>query len=737
MNNTPASPIHLSAAGVSVVLDVVGDELPAVIHWGEAIPAGDGHALEDLRATALPAVVNSSFDQPRRLGILPAQSDGWSGVPGIEAARGGRSATRFELLRVESDTRSARFWLREAATGLEVVANYELSPAGVLAVRFELVAAESPLGAGGSADGVSLLAEDPADAILALGAVRALLPVPERARDIFDFTGRWSGERRPQRTPLSDGGHVRATHRGRPGHDAAYLTLLGTPGFENRSGEIWATHVAWSGSLEQRVDRLPEGAGALTSLIGGGELLEPGEIRLRAGERYVSPEVLFAWSNAGIDGISARFHAYSRALAAHPEKPRPLVLNTWEAVYFDQNFETLARLADTAAEIGVERFVLDDGWFRARRDDTAGLGDWFVDEGIWPGGLGKLAAHVHGLGLGFGLWFEPEMVNLDSDLARAHPEWILADERQLGRSWRHQHVLNIAHPEAYRFIYDRISALVREYGINFIKWDHNRELHAAIDRTTGTVRVHEQTRALYRMFAELRAEFPELELESCASGGARVDLGIMGRAQRVWASDTNDPIERRWIHRWTAALLPPEVIGVHVGPEEAHTTHRWIALPYRLITALFGHAGIEWDITSCTPEERAMLTAWTALYRELRPVLHAGTSVHADGLDAGAALHGVVASDGSRAIYAWERFATSAVAHTPRVRFPGLDPEARYRVAIRREVGPAQPHQVADPEWLPTGESAPILSGFVLGVTGVPLPLLNPGNALLFDLVRA
>ena len=280
-----------------------------------------------------------------------------------------------------------------------------------------------------------------------------------------------------------------------------------------------------------------------------------------------------------------------------------MVLNTWEAVYFDHRLDRLTALADTAAELGVERFVLDDGWFRHRRDDTAGLGDWYVDEDVWPHGLHPLIDHVRGRGMEFGLWVEPEMVNPDSDLARAHPDWVLP-----GPPWRHQQALDITIPEAYAYILERLDALLSEYDIAFLKWDHNRDL------VTPT---HEQTLATYRLLDELRARHPGVEIESCSSGGARVDLGILARTDRVWASDTNDALERQNIQRWTQLLLPPELVGSHVGPPRAHTTGRTHDLSFRAATALFGHFGIEWDIASASDEERTELAEWIARYKRV------------------------------------------------------------------------------------------------------------------------
>jgi alpha-galactosidase len=558
-----------------------------------------------------------------------------------------------------------------------------------------------------------------------LAGVLSLLPVPARAGEVLDLTGRWCRERSPQRSPLLHGGRLRDSRRGRTGHDSPLLIVVGTPGFGFTAGEVWGAHVAWSGDHVHLVERLPEGRAA----IGGGELLRTGEVHLQPGERYVSPWTVLAWSDQGLDGISHRLHSMIRARPSHPTTPRPVILNSWEAVYFDHDLPRLLRLAEVAASVGVERFVLDDGWFLGRRDDSAGLGDWQVDPQVWPQGLHPLVDHVRGLGMQLGLWFEPEMANPQSLLLRSHPERLLARPGRTPRLWRKQQTLDLARPDVYEHVLGQVSAVVAEYDLDYLKWDHNRDLHEA--EHDGRPGVHAQTTALYRMLDELRARHPRLEIESCASGGARVDLGILERTDRVWASDTNDAVERQLIQRWTGLLLPPELVGAHVGPPVAHTTGRTVELSMRLVTALFGHAGIEWDISTCSEGELAQLRAWTAVYRELRSLLHTGRTVRVDLPDSGALMHGVVAPDQRRAVYAVVRLATGPDALLGPVQLPGLDPRLRYRVRVRDELraGPLTAGVA------PTPAEGVELDGRVLAITGVLVPQLRPAQAVLVDAV--
>ncbi|NJP43676.1 alpha-galactosidase [Actinacidiphila epipremni] len=721
MPRTHARTLTLRAAGTAFVVELT-EPVPRVLHWGADL--GDpAEAAAALALTADAAVLDNALDEPRRFTVWPTERDGWSGTPAQEGHVAGGGAAPGPLL---TGSRHEEFpggggeiglTLTDPGTGLDVELTYHLEPSGVLAAGAALTRAA---GAG----------PQPYD----LARTTTLLPLPGRATELLDFTGKWSRERQPQRRPLGHGGHVREVRRGKPGLDSPYLLVAGVPGFGFRGGEVWAVHIAWSGDQRYLAERLPEGAGAHAAVLGGGELLRPGEIRLAPGDTYRTPVCHFAWSDAGLDGLADRFHALLRARPGHPRTPRPVVLNSWEAVYFDHDLDRLRRLAERAAEVGAERFVLDDGWFTGRRADTAGLGDWYVDADVWPRGLGPLADHVRSLGMDFGLWFEPEMVNPDSRLARAHPDWILGPARGRGPTSRHQYVLDIAHPDAWAYLLERIDTLVGEYGIAYLKWDHNRELHEAVhgphDRPAG----HAQVDALYRLLDELRARRPGLEIESCASGGGRIDLGILQRTDRVWTSDCNDPVERQAIQRWTGQLLPPELMGTHVGDAESHTTGRVTDAGFRLATSLFGHAGIEQDLTRCTPQELARITAWTALHRELRPLLHSGRQVRADLPDDAALLHGVVAADTRAALYCWARVATSPDAQSGRVPLPGLDPARAYRLRVRTELGLPALHQTAGPAWFEAALAGWVtVPGAVAVRAGLPMPQLNPGQALLIE----
>ena len=699
--------VNLRAAGVALVLDVSGPLIPRVLHWGRDL----GDDVDSLVRVSTAPTPHSSADDPIPFTLLPSESDGWGGTPGLEVARAGTSRPlRLQLSGpVATDGGQVTVRAHDDAAELEVVIVLTLDDHGVLTEQVT----------------VSNLGHDALDVV----SLQHLMPIPERAVAGLDLSGRWTRERAPQRFEVQHGTHLRSSRRGRTGHDATLLMSAGTSGFGFRRGEVWSTHVAWSGNHTHLVERLPEGTGPHGSLLGGGELLGPAEVRLAPGEQHTSPLVMFVHSTDGLDGISARLHRRLRARAQHPSSPRPVVLNTWEAVYFDHDLGRLLELAQTAASIGVERFVLDDGWFGGRRDDTAGLGDWVVSDEVWPDGLLPLVDRVHELGMEAGLWVEPEMVNLDSDLARAHPDWVLGPAD--GRSWRHQHVLDLVNPEAWAHILERLDAIVTENRIDFLKWDHNRDLLEAV--SGGRPAVHRQTAAVYALLDALLARHPGLEIESCASGGARVDLGILDRTHRVWTSDCNDAVERTDIQLWTTLLLPPELVGAHVRPPVAHTTHRHVDLGMRCATALFGHSGLEWDITTCPPAELDQLRDWISLYKELRPLLHSGDVVRADSDEPGERLHGVVARDAGAGVFAFVQLETGRSARPGLRPLPGLDPARRYRVTLPEGIPAPQTVHVVEPAWMATARTAAGLEvpGTVLTLVGLSMPVLSPGQALV------
>ena len=698
--------------GVCVVLAHRDAGLPSLLHWGADLgPLDEGSdsavAIMTSRQTP-PGTLDAAWQVP----FLPQEADGWAGRPGIVLERDNVLVyPRWNVVDVAQESaHTATITAHDPSGGLGLITRLEVSAGGLVLVEHEITNVDP---------------ERPLEVV----SLESVMPVPKSADHVTSFGGRWTREKNPTTSRMQSGSTTRESRRGRPGHDSPWVTIVGAGTPRNRSGELWAVHLGWSGDLVHRVDRLTEHV----PMIGAGELLRPSEVVLAPGGSYRTPTSYFAWSDAGLDGLSDRFHTWMRARDEHPRTPRPVVLNTWEAVYFDHSPDKLARLARRAAEVGVERFVLDDGWFPARVDDTAGLGDWVVDPRSWPEGLEPLSRLVHDLGMEFGLWFEPEMINLDSDLARAHPEWILANPASVpspsGLSWRNQYVLDLANPDAFDHVHKQMDTLVTRLGIDFIKWDHNRDL---VEPThDGHPATHRQTLAAYALMRRLKSDHPGLEIESCSSGGARSDLGVLQQTDRVWASDSNDPVERQDIQRWTELVLPPELVGAHVGPSPTHSSGRATDLSYRLATALTGSAGFEWNLLGCSLDEVETITRFTKLYRRLREVLHQGRVIHADLGDPALRARGVVSPDRTRAVWTIATVATPSEALAERLRLEGLDPERTYRVRVCDELGSAEWGWITPP-WLEKGTVT--ASGRLLGHVGLQLPTLWPVQALALEI---
>lgn len=693
----------LSAPASSLLLEVVEGAL-IIQHWGAPI-GGDLLAVQ--RAIS-PSIANSSWDVAQFPGIMRESSRGFLGRPTLSGHRLGKAwSTKFEVLDFNHNNNNLVVTLQDSHAELEVVLSFDLDQYGVLTQK----ATVKNLG---STDYL-------------LNEFIHWLPLPKEAVQSLDFAGRWSNERNPQRRDIATGTWVRESREGRSGHNFSIADIALTAQTSFQSGSAWATSIAWSGNSHYLVEKLFDGSVS----IGAGELLLPGELTLAPGQSYEAPALISVFSSDGLDGVSSAYHSHLRARDVHPKRPRPLTLNMWEALYFDHNEIKIKALIDVAAEIGIERVVLDDGWFHSRRDDRAGLGDWTVDPAVWPAGLSPIIQYINEKGIEFGLWFEGEMVNPDSDLYRAHPEWILHEGDRVPPLWRHQLVLDLAHDGAYNHVLEQTSAVLSAHNIAYIKWDHNRVLVDA--GHLGRAGVHRQTQAIYRLFAELKRRHKGLEIESCASGGARIDLGVIDLVDRFWTSDNNDALERQRIQRWTAQVIPPELLGTHIGPTHGHQTGRTLELSMRATTAVFGHAGIEWNITEASQQERKHLATWAQYYKANRAHLHSGKVIRVDYPEDHAYLHGVTSHDRSKAIFAYVQLTPTVAIYPSPLKFPGLDPAANYVVKAVFPAGKPRFMLITPPAWM----DGVTLSGSALAAIGVTAPILAPANAFLIEITKA
>ena len=709
-----ATRIHLRGGGVSLLLEYDAGwapGLPRVLHWGDDLGELADRELADLAETARPRRGNSVFSVPGIPSLLPVESEGWLGRPGLVGSRAGAHyVTRLRTTGHEAIPDGVRLDAADEAAGIAVALTVTLSERGVARIATSLTnTGETPY---------------------ELDHLEPALPLPAAATEVLSLAGSQGHERVPQRLPLGVGAHVRENRKGRPGHDSPLVLVAGESGFGWESGEVWGLHLAWSGNQVQAAERLYHGEAVLSA----GELLLPREVVLEPGETHEAPTV-WASHGHGLNELVGRLHDEIRARATHPRSPRKVLLNTWQAVYFKATPERLLPLVDAAAAVGVERFVVDDGWFRGRTSSRAALGDWEVDRARWPDGLRPLVEAVTAAGMELGIWVEPEMVSPDSDLARAHPEWILRPgpgegPEGLGHPSRFQHVLDLAQPGAYAHVARALHALLDEHPVAYLKWDHNRPVTEAGHGPDHVPGVRAHTLAAYRLIDELKTAHPGLEIESCASGGARIDLGILARTDRVWASDCIDALDRQEVQRWTQLLVPPELVGTHLGPETAHSTGRTQPLELRAATALWGHFGIEWDLAKLPPEELTLIRSWVDLHKSLRPLLHGGRVVVADHPDPTLWVHGVVAQDGGEAVFALTALGKPMTSPRSRVRLPGLEPATSYDVRLLRpDAVPDPPWTV--PSWLRDGVRLP---GRVLGTAGVQAPALQPQQTTLLHL---
>lgn len=701
--------LRLDGTDTTLLIEVTGRG--RILYWGVSLaPDEDAAALAGALVRPVP---HGGLDVERAITLMADAGNGYGGAPGIAIHRDGQDFVTDLVVRHHAIADDAiRLELADGLAGLVVTLAYRLDRASnVLSIATRVT--------------------NEGDAALQLdGCASCVLPVPARMAELVASGGRWCREFVLERAALPARSWLAESRAGRTSHHNVPALTLGSAGFSETTGHVMGAVLGWSGNHRILLDRLPDGRRVLHC----GALFLPGEMILAPGACYDAPVAYATCAAAGLSGYSRNWHDFVRARILPPlDGPRKVHLNTWEAVYFDHDIPTLQRLADAAAAIGVERFVLDDGWFRNRSDARRALGDWTPDEAKYPDGLGPLIAHVQRLGMDFGLWVEPEMVNPDSDLYRAHPDWVL---RQPGREMvvgRHQYVLDLANPAVFDYLLASLDRLLAENAIAYLKWDMNRDLTAPGHE--GAASVDRQTRGLYRLIDALRAKHPGVEIESCASGGGRVDFGILARTHRVWPSDCNDALERVAILRGFSLYLPPDIMGAHIGPRPAHTTGRRLDFGFQAAVALFGHFGLELDVSALDPAERALLAAWIARYKQHRALLHDGISVRLEADDPGLVAHAVIARDGAEALVCCARVATSSFTVAPPLRITGLDPHRRYHIQVIERTDRHSRQMRATSPFI--DGAALTLSGAALAEAGVQIPSLAPESALLLHLAAS
>ncbi|WP_030346833.1 alpha-galactosidase [Streptomyces sp. NRRL S-1022] len=496
--------------------------------------------------------------------------------------------------------------------------------------------------------------------------------------------GRWAAESRLTAAPLTYGEKVIGSRRGHTGHQHLPWVALDTDATEER-GEVYGCALGWSGSWRIAVAQLPD---ARVQITGGAGYDDSGLLLLAPGESYTTPVFAGLWSDGGFGGASRAWHAYQRAyVVPDADRDRPVLFNSWEATFFDISEEQQLALARRAAEMGIELFVVDDGWFGARTSDRAGLGDWTPNPDRFPRGLGPLADRVHGLGMRFGIWVEPEMVNPDSDLYRAHPDWVQHMPGRARTELRNQLVLNLAREDVQEYLWERLDTLLSGAAIDYVKWDFNRCFtDAGWPGEPYPQRLWvDHVRALYALLDRLRAAHPGVAFESCSGGGGRIDLGVLGRTDQVWTSDNTDPLDRLAIQHGFSQIHPARVMAAWVTDSpNTQLNGRVSSLRFRFVSAMAGVLGVGGDLTEWSPRELAEARRWVGLYKEIRPVVQHGELYRlrppAGGLSAVQYLRGE-----ETVVLAWLQ-AQSHGEPVPAVRLRGLDPTASYECRETGEV---------------------------------------------------
>ncbi|MEE1762204.1 alpha-galactosidase [Streptomyces sp. SP18BB07] len=545
---------------------------------------------------------------------------------------------------------------------------------------------------------VTLANEGPTVELLRADSATWTLPRAEETWRLSQLHGRWAAESRLVRADLTYGEKVIGSRRGHTGHQHLPWVALDTDATEER-GEVYGCALGWSGSWRIAVAQLPD---ARVQITGGAGYDESGLLRLETGGTFTTPVFAGLWSDGGFGGASRAWHAYQRTyVIPDADQDRPVLFNSWEATEFDISEEQQEALARRAAAIGVELFVVDDGWFGARTSDRAGLGDWTPNPDRFPKGLRPLAERVHSLGMQFGIWVEPEMVNPDSELYRAHPEWAQFQPGRKRTELRNQLVLNLAREDVQEYLWERLDTLLSSAPIDYVKWDFNRCFTDAgwpgepYPQKLWVEHVH----AFYALLDRLRAAHPGVAFESCSGGGGRIDLGVMARTDQVWTSDNTDPLDRLAIQHGFSQIHPARAMAAWVTDSPNNQLNgRVSSLRFRFVSAMAGVLGVGGDLTEWSEEELAEAREWVELYKEIRPVVQRGDLYRlrppTGGLSAVQYVHG-----DEVVVLAWLQAQHYGEPLAP-LRLRGLDPTGTYEC---RETGEMHRGAVLAHHGLPTG----------------------------------
>lgn len=522
------------------------------------------------------------------------------------------------------------------------------------------------------------------DAIWLDKALSCCLNLPYEGQQLITMHGSWARENQIQRQEIACGYQGAASRRGITSHQDHPFLAVTSRDTTQAHGEVYAMHFVYSGNFLAEVQR--DQHDQLRAIMG----IHPEQFswKLAGGEQFQTPETVMVYSCEGLGQMTRTFHDLYRMhliRSSFQFQPRPVLINNWEATYFDFDETKLLRIAEKAVSLGIDLFVLDDGWFGHRNSPSGSLGDWSVNRNKLPDGLDGLADKINVLGMKFGLWMEPEMVSPDSDLYKAHPDWVIQTASRRPLLCRDQFLLDLGHPEVEKYVWSQISGTLKSANISYLKWDMNRPMTNVgsnwlnADRQGETA--HRYVLALYRLQQRLLDEFPTVLLENCCSGGGRFDPGMLFYSPQIWCSDDTDAIERLRIQEGTAMLYPLSCIGAHVSDCPNHTVWRNTLFDTRGIVAMSGTFGFELDVTQISEEEQQQIPAQIKRYRQHQKLIQTGdyyrlASSREGNLDA----QMVVSKDKKSALVSIVRVLSQANQRPRLLRLAGLEPKAFYKV---------------------------------------------------------
>lgn len=552
------------------------------------------------------------------------------------------------------------------------------------------------------------------------------------------FNGRWSREFRRNEFRLQGGSYVSQSNANKTSLYSAPLALASDSALQETQGQVFAFALAWSGSHRVVIDCLWEGS----SQIQLGEQQGSAGLAVAPKATIALADALATYSDEGTNGISARFQRYwklrkRRSLPSRsPDEENPIVLNTWAALFFRHDRDTVLGLIDRAAELGIELICIDDGWFANRHDDDAGLGEWIEDTGKYPNGLGEIRARARERGLKFGLWFEPEMVSPASPIAKHHPDWVMGIADAPGMTaltmaadqlpqWRNQLCLDLGNPQAYAYVRERLLHYIETYSLDYLKLDNNRDMYP-------TTRGRDHTLSFYRLLAELRTARPGMLIETSSSGGGRIDFGIMDLVDKFWLSDNDDPIDRAEMVRNVSIFYPVSQTGSHVPGVRTNMSNRQLPTAIRVVAPMFGAFGFECNLMACDERDLAQFKLAVAFYRAHRAHIAGGRHALEPQAGHGIIVQSITDEERSFSLVSIVRLVMTDFAYHPPIRISCLDPDRIYRVTISDILDPGITRRIDRLEhWRQTGWK---MSGSVLADFGIRLPVAYANMATLLEI---